>query len=93
VSSKPWVALLRDGRIVRWSSGRPHIDGDETLTAALLARLSGDGEIALTPVGPVVDLDPADPRAVMAVLREIDPKAMFSRDAPKVAGLPDGAVS
>jgi hypothetical protein len=79
--------------MIRWSEDPPYVDGDDTLAPVVLARLKGEGSIALTPVGPVVDLDPADPLAVLAVLREIDPKLLLSPDAPKAATIPPGAVS
>jgi hypothetical protein len=85
--------MLSDGRLIRWSEDPPYVDGDDMLAPVILERLKGEGSIALTPVGPVVDLDPADPLAVMAVLREIDPKVMLSPAAPKAAPVPPGAVS
>jgi hypothetical protein len=84
---------MPDGRLIRWSPEPPHVDGDDTLAPAVLARLKGEGSIALTPTGPVVDLDPADPLAVLAVLRELDPKVRTSRASPRAGSIPSGAVS
>lgn len=93
MSYKPWLAMLSDGRLIRWSDKPPHVDGHDALTDEVLLRLKGAGQIALTPVGPAVDLDPTDPLAVLAVLREIDPKLRVSREGPTTDTLPEGAVS
>lgn len=93
MSSKPWLALMSDGRIVRWSDDPPYVDGDDLLTDEVLGRMEGDGMVGLTPNGPFVPIDAADPLAVLAVLREIDPKVRVGRDAPTTDTLPEDAIS
>jgi hypothetical protein len=95
VSSKPWIAILKGGRIVRWSEGPPYVDGDQAIAETVLSRLSTDedGLIGVTPNGPFVAADPADPLAVAAALREIDPKVRISKSGPVVEAAPSGAVS
>jgi hypothetical protein len=95
VSSKPWVAILAGGRIVRWLADPPYLDGHQAVAETVLSRLNTDedGLIALTPIGPFIAADPADPRAVLAALRELDPKLRVSGSAPKMEAAPAGAVS
>jgi len=87
--------MLTGGRIVRWSDAPPYLDGDQTVAETVLQRLATDEDrlIALTPAGPFIATNPADPLAVLAALREIDPKLRTSKDAPTVEAAPSGAVS
>lgn len=95
MSSKPWIAILAGGRIVRWFKDPPYVDGDQTIAETVLSRLNtdDDGLIALSPEGPFVAANPADPLAVLAALRELDPKVRVSKNGPTVEAAPAGAVS
>lgn len=88
---RPWLAVL-DGSDLSWKPEPPYISGDPGLVALLTTRLAFDARIAVTPTGPFIEADVADPRAVLAALAELGGDLVVSDGAPALE-VPRGAVA
>jgi hypothetical protein len=92
VSSDNWSAKV-GSREIRWTADEL-LTGDIQLVLELQRELIRQQAIKITPTGPSVDADEDNPYAVVALLRQLYPEAIFT-DAPDLTelwidDLPDG---
>lgn len=91
--SSEWSAS-GDGWAITWRPQPPHLSGSPDVVREVERRLAAQDVILATPTGPLIASDPAEPLAVLVVLREAagSPVVETDGDVPAVPALPEGAV-
>ena len=87
------TATLPDGRAVFWSPRSPHLYGDPALVARVRAWLDLFEQVNVTPTGPSVPSDEADPLAAYTAMVAVMPLASWWNPPDLSFGLPPGTVS
>lgn len=88
-----WTATGDDWSL-SWSPTAPHhLTGDSEVVGAVTAHLAERGELAVTPTGPFVPADLAEPLAVLGALVSLGYSFGVSGDFPRLPSVPDGAVA
>jgi hypothetical protein len=77
VSSDKWSAQIGQ-RELRWTKTLPHLNGDSDLINEIQRELIFRESIAVTPTGPFLVGDEADPFAVVALIQSLHPDAQFT---------------
>jgi hypothetical protein len=92
VSSDRMDAIWPDGRTIVWIPAEPYLVGDRGIRVEALTWMSLQRSVLVTPTGPVVDPDWADPLAAFTAVNTVAPGGAWT-GAPDLAfGAPDDAV-
>lgn len=92
MSSNSWFAVI-EGEVIRWDTLPPYLAVDPLVVNPVRLRLASGLPLALSPTGPFLEANMADPLAALAAVQEVYGRdAWTSPDAPTIDGIPADAV-